>query len=119
MSALWLLTLATKNLAHAFRIQALSVQTRQRLKVPSDFKQDVAARVLEHVFLSDCSFRGLVGFCVVGWFGFVSGGVSFLFVRIRVFHFPIGGKCFYLFLQAILPCVLKKDQIIFSIDFCC
>lgn len=55
---------------------------------------------------------------MVGWFGFVSGGVSFLLVRIRVFHFPIGGKCFYLFLQAILPCVLKKDQIIFFIDFC-
>lgn len=40
---------------------------------------------------------------MVGWFGFVSGGVSFLVVRIRVFHFPLGGKCFYLFLKAMCP----------------
>jgi hypothetical protein len=47
----------------------------------------------------------------MGWLDFVwlvglalfLGGVSFLVVRIRVFHFPIGGKCFYLFLTAMCP----------------
>lgn len=58
------ITLTTKNILQGFCIYTLSVQTRQCLTLPKEFKQEVVEIILERVFLNCWYLNVFLLFCL-------------------------------------------------------